>query len=323
MEFEATDLFESMPEGLFSSLRDMKTTGKMTYHLDFYLNLSKPDSIKLSSDLESKDFKILRYGAANLSALNDTFVYTAYEHDAASAKIFIGSENPDFVGLDDISPFLKYSVLSSEDGDFFYHHGFNEEAFKNSISANIKERRFARGGSTITMQLVKNVFLTKNKTISRKLEEMLMVWMIENLHLVSKERMFEIYLNIIEWGPGIYGIKQASKFYFKKKPSQLTLGESIFLASIIPSPKYFQYAFKEPGILTDYYSWFYSRLPDVMVRRNQILPDDTIGLKPEVQLKGAAKKYLLKRDTSILKRMSGNNLPEDILIEKLEGDEEK
>jgi len=147
------------------------------------------------------------------------------------------------------------------------------------------------------MQLVKNVFLTRNKAISRKLEEVFIVWMIENLHLVSKDRMFEVYLNIIEWGPGIYGIKPAAKFYFKKKPSQLKLNEAIYLASIIPSPKYFKYTFKQPNVLTDYYAWFYKRLPDVMVRRNQILPSDTIGLKAEVKITGIAKRFLTKPDS--------------------------
>jgi len=101
---------------------------------------------------------------------------------------------------------------------------------------NIKERRFARGGSTITMQLVKNVFLNRNKTIARKMEEILLVWLIENQQLCSKERMFEVYLNIIELGPHIYGANEAAHFYFNKDASKLTLPESIFIASIIPRP---------------------------------------------------------------------------------------
>src|SRR5664279_2476881 len=114
---------------------------------------------------------------------------------------------------------------------------------------NIKERRFARGGSTITMQLVKNVFLNRNKTIARKLEEILLVWLIENQQLCSKERMFEVYLNIIELGPHIYGANEAAHFYFKKDASKLNLQESIFLASIIPKPKWFMYSFDKSGNL--------------------------------------------------------------------------
>lgn len=81
----------------------------------------------------------------------------------------------------------------------------------------IKERRFARGGSTLSMQLVKNVFLSRNKTIARKLEEMLIVWLIESNHLTSKERMFEVYLNIAEWGPMIYGACRGLTLLFLRR----------------------------------------------------------------------------------------------------------
>ncbi len=199
MEFGAADLFASFPEGLFNSIRNMKVSGRLGFEFNCYLNWDVPDSIRLYSRLQDKGFQIHQFGSSNLNMLNDTFTYQALENDTLVHNIFIGAKNPDFVILDEISPFLKYSVLTTEDADFFFHKGFNEESFKNSISANIKEHRFVRGGSTITMQLVKNVFLTRNKTISRKLEEMLIVWMIENLHLVSKDRMFEVYLNIIEW----------------------------------------------------------------------------------------------------------------------------
>jgi hypothetical protein len=296
-EFSSNKFFESLPEGLFSSIRDIKVSGNLAYSLKSYINLDNPDSTKINSSLENHGFKILQFGAANLTMLNDTFSYQVLENDSPVYTLLVDTNNSDFVRLDDISPFLRYSVLTSEDGSFFYHKGFNEESFQNAIAKNIKEKRFARGGSTITMQLIKNVFLNRNKTISRKLEEMLIVWMIENLHLVSKERMFEIYLNIIEWGPHIYGIQQAAWFYFRKHPSDLTLNESIFLASIIPGPKYFKYAFKEPGKLTEYYSWFYKRLPDVMLQRNQIKPEDTINLRPEVTFEGDAREYLLKPDT--------------------------
>lgn len=111
----------------------------------------------------------------------------------------------------------------------------------------LKERRFARGGSTISMQLVKNVFLNRRKNIARKLEEALIVWLIEQNRLTSKERMFEVYLNIAEWGPGVYGLLEASEFYFGKRPSQLTLEECIYLASIIPKPKHYRSSFEANG----------------------------------------------------------------------------
>ncbi len=299
-EFEAQDLFESLPAGLFSNFDGIKTKGKLAYHLNVSLNFDNPDSVLFDSKLESKGFVITKYGATDFRMMNGSFTHRVYDKDRYIKSIIVGSENPDFVPLQDISPYLRYSILTSEDGDFFYHHGFNQNAFRESIATNMKEHRFARGGSTISMQLIKNIFLRGNKTICRKLEEALIVWTIENLHLVSKERMYEVYLNIIEMGPGIYGIKPASKFYFNKLPSELTLSEGIFISSIIPRPKGFRYTFVSNGVLRDYLTNYYKMLGNIMLRRNQITPYDTINLKPNIELTGEAKNYLAKPDTTAI-----------------------
>ena len=142
------------------------------------------------------------------------------------------------------------------------------------------------------MQLVKNVFLSRNKTIARKLEEMLIVWLIESNHLTSKERMFEVYLNIAEWGPMIYGAAEASRYYFAKEPSQLNLAECIFMASIIPKPKQVRYCFD--GLrLKPYYEDFYRVILDRLVDRGLISSEEAVGVTPEsVEITGPAKEYL-------------------------------
>jgi hypothetical protein len=307
-DYESETLFQSFPEGLFTNIRDIKTKGTLGYSLNFMVNLDNPDSILLSSALAKNDFRIEQFGAANLNQLNDTFTYEVFENNQYVRSIFVGPENPNYTPLNEIPSCLQNSVLTSEDGGFFYHKGFDEASIKNSISDNLKKGRFARGGSTITMQLVKNVFLNKNKTVSRKLEELLMVWMIENLNLTTKERMFEVYLNIIEWGPGIYGIKEASDFYFQKKPSQLNLNESIFLASIIPSPDNFRFTFNKEGNLRDYYEEYYCFASETMLSRGWITPEDTVGLIPNVVLKGAAKNYLAKNDSLVMDSLPISNL---------------
>jgi membrane peptidoglycan carboxypeptidase len=157
---------------------------------------------------------------------------------------------------------------------------------------NIKERRFARGGSTITMQLVKNVFLNRNKTIARKMEEILLVWLIENQQLCSKERMFEVYLNIIELGPHVYGAGEAARFYFNKDASKLTLPESIFIASIIPRPKWFMYSFDETGHLRQSEKDFFRLLSGKMLNKGQISQEEFDKLDPDIILKGPAKLLL-------------------------------
>jgi membrane peptidoglycan carboxypeptidase len=139
--------------------------------------------------------------------------------------------------------------MTSEDPTFYSNHGFVQESLRKSIATDFKQKKFKRGGSTISMQLVKNTFLSRQKTLARKIEEILIVWLIENDNIMTKDRMLEVYFNIVEWGNNVYGIGEASRFYFGKSPSQLTLGESIYLASILPHPKTGLYSFQPDGSL--------------------------------------------------------------------------
>jgi len=147
------------------------------------------------------------------------------------------------------------------------------------------------------MQLVKNVFLKRNKTIARKLEEVIIVWLIENQGLCSKERMYEVYLNIIEWGPNIYGITEASLFYFNKKPSELTLPESIYLASIVPKPKYFKYCFEANGEPKAYVKDFILTIANKMLDKNMISENEAKNIDAKVKITGVAKEFIIHSDT--------------------------
>jgi len=292
--------FNSLPNGLFSSLEGIKTKGELGYDLHFYLDSKQPDSLQFSSSFLTDKFSIVNYGQANLSKMNDEFLYTAYEKDFPVATFPVGLSNPDFTPLSEVSPYLKNSILVSEDGDFFWHKGFNENAFRKSIATNFKERKFKRGGSTISMQLVKNVFLTRKKTIARKLEEALIVWLIENNRITSKDRMFEVYLNVIEWGPGVYGVGEASRYYFNKHANQLTLGESIFLAMIIPRPKYFYWHFDDAGKLKKGAEGYFKLVAGKLLRREIISEEEKDNIKAEIDLVGIAKEKLkIKADTLV------------------------
>jgi len=209
----------------------------------------------------------------------------------------VSPENTDFTPLTNISEYLKKAILTNEDPSFFYHRGFVTDAFKQSIVKNLRTGKFKRGASTISMQLVKNVFLTREKTMARKLEEILLVYILENNYLVSKDRMLEVYLNIIEWGPNVYGIGEASRFYFNKKPNQLTLSESLFLASIIPSPKKFMWRFDGNGVARSWLWRSFRFIANKMISREMILPQDTTGLTHLVQITGNARKFIVKNDS--------------------------
>ncbi len=295
--FPSQDLFESLPKGLFLNLEGIKTTGELAYNLDFFVDIDNPDSIIFESDLQRYNFRISKYGNTNLDKMNEDFIYTAYEKGEAVRNFIIGAENPNFKRIDEISPYLKNSVLISEDCAFFWHRGFLPESFKASITKNIKTKRFARGGSTISMQLVKNVFLKRNKTVARKLEEALIVWLIENNSLTSKNRMFEVYLNIIEWGPMVYGANEAAHFYFNKDASKLTLAESLFLSSMIPHPKWYRYSFDESGKLKPFLADYFSFAANRMLKKEMITQEDYDKLLPQIDVKGPAKALILKTDS--------------------------
>ncbi|RPI05913.1 MAG: monofunctional biosynthetic peptidoglycan transglycosylase [Ignavibacteriae bacterium] len=127
------------------------------------------------------------------------------------------------------------AVIVSEDGTFWSHGGFDWFEFRESIERNLEEGRAVRGASTITQQLVKNLFLSSSKNPLRKLKEWILTWYMEQQ--LSKSRILEIYLNVIEWGDGVYGIEAASHYYFDKTASGLTREECARLAAIIPSPR--------------------------------------------------------------------------------------
>ncbi len=139
--------------------------------------------------------------------------------------------------LSKISPLLQQAVVISEDDLFYQHNGFNLPMMKEALRVNLEKKRYVRGASTITMQLARNAFLHKRKTIVRKLREIILTQRIEEA--LTKKQILEMYLNIVEWGEGIYGAEAASRFYFDKPASQLTLAEASLLAAMLPNPIYF------------------------------------------------------------------------------------
>lgn len=275
-ELEAQALFNSFPRGLFESLEGMQVAGTLQYDLHFLLDESKPDAVEFESSLKKNKFKIMRYGKSNLTKINGEFAYTPYEYGRPMRTFLVGTSNPSFTPIDQISPFLKNALLTAEDPSFFGHRGFVEEAIRKSIATNFKRKAFKRGASTISMQLVKNVYLSRQKTLARKIEEMLLVWLIENNRLSSKNRLFEVYLNIIEWGNNIYGIGEASRYYFDKTPADLSLGESIYLASIVPRPKSSLYFFDYGGGLKSSMAGYFNTIGGLMARRG-FTPADSTG----------------------------------------------
>lgn len=136
-----------------------------------------------------------------------------------------------------ISPNLKRALIASEDAKFLDHEGFDWEGIQNAWEKNLKKGRIVAGGSTISQQLAKNLFLSSKRTPWRKLEEAIITVMLEQL--LDKRRILEIYLNVIEWGNGVFGAEAAARHYYKTSAANLSAGQSAKLAAMVPNPRYF------------------------------------------------------------------------------------
>jgi len=159
-----------------------------------------------------------------------------------------------WVPLTEITPALQHAVIVSEDASFYFHEGFDWEGIKDAALHDLAEGKLQRGGSTITQQLAKNLYLSSGKTLLRKANEALIADALER-HL-AKKRILELYLNVVEWGRGVYGAEAAARHHFGKHAADLSPEEAALLAAMLPSPRTY-----DPLQVTHYLS----------VRQQQIL----------------------------------------------------
>ncbi len=292
------DVIDAFPQGMFESLEGMKVAGKLNYKLNFYLNTRDVDHVQFDSRLDKDNFRIVSFGKTALNRLNQEFVYTPYEKGKPMPPRNISEQNPNYTPLQQIAPDLRNAVMTAEDPSFYRNRGFVEEAIRKSIATDFKEHKFKRGGSTISMQLVKNAFLSRQKTLSRKIEEIMIVWLIENNSIMTKNRMLEVYFNIIEWGRNVYGIGEAAHYYFNKQPADLTLGESIYLASIVPNPKAGLYAFEPDGSLRQRLHGYFRLIGNLMAEKGLTQRDTNAYGFYTVRLKESLRPKMAPVDTA-------------------------
>ena len=151
-----------------------------------------------------------------------------------------------WVPYERISPHLKRAIIAAEDAKFVDHEGFDWEGMQKAIEKNQKRGRTVAGGSTISQQLAKNLFLTPTKSYFRKVEEAIITLMLENLW--SKRRIFEVYLNVIEWGNGVFGAEAAARHYYNTSAAQLGPEQAARLAGMVPNPRYYDRNRSAPGL---------------------------------------------------------------------------
>ena len=164
-----------------------------------------------------------------------------------------------------ISPYLIKAVIIAEDDKFWKHEGFDFEAIQKAVEKDLKARKFKAGGSTISQQLAKNLYLTPSKNPLRKIKEAILTWRIERT--LSKKRIIELYLNVVEWGEGIFGVEAASRYYYGKSAATLGPEEAARLAAVLPNPRKFN-----PRGNSRYVAKRAELIENIMIRRGIIIP---------------------------------------------------
>jgi hypothetical protein len=223
------------PTGLTPGIKDFLLSGEFILDADLRFDSQYPDRYYFQATKTGFTCKVesapTEYSAERI---RNGFRFSKSLTDGTLHQFVLEPGSPQFTPLGLISRHMVTAVVSSEDAGFWSNDGIDLSAIDGAMRNNLKNNKVLSGGSTITMQTVKNLFLSRTRTISRKAPELFLSWYLHNT--VTKDRLMEIYLNIIEFGPGIYGITQAAEHFFRKRPSDLDLKEAVYLASVLPSP---------------------------------------------------------------------------------------
>ena len=200
--------------------------------------LSDPASLIVSQKIH---FTPPRQMPPGIARLRGDFTFSSGEGAGPQRPVDVSPESANFIALRDVPPLFVHTLLLAEDSDFYGHRGIDLRELPRALLTNWSRGGAARGASTITQQLAKNLFLSRDKQLGRKVEELAITFLLESA--LGKDRILEIYLNIIEWGPQLRGLRSAAHAYFGREPQELTPGEMAFLVSIIPGPIKYQSSF--------------------------------------------------------------------------------
>jgi hypothetical protein len=225
-------LLSAQPRPVQDALAGLKMAGNLGLRVSLGFDATAWDALTLDFDLDPLCEVVSEPGA--LADLLDT-LESGRAPEGAAAALPLGKYHPDFAPLAKMPAHLPAAFLTAEDGRFYSHAGFDMEMIRRALAHDLEMQSVAKGGSTITQQLAKNLFLPQSRTLARKLEETVLAWRLQTL--LSKNRTLELYLNVIELGPHIYGVKQAARAYFGKDLEELRPIESAHLAALTPNPR--------------------------------------------------------------------------------------
>jgi penicillin-binding protein 1A len=228
----------AVPESLGISSGAGRDLGSVSIDLHVRGRMSDPATLSVSQKI---DFKPPRPMPPAITRLRGDFTFSAEEGPGPHRPIDVSPASPDFIALRDVPPLFVRTLLLAEDVGFYGHRGIDLRELPTALLTNYSRGGAARGASTITQQLAKNLFLSRDKQLGRKLQELAITFLLESA--LGKDRILEIYLNIIEWGPDLHGLRPAARRYFGREPRELTPAEMAFLVEIIPGPIKYQSSF--------------------------------------------------------------------------------
>jgi len=228
----------AVPESLGIAPGGGHDLGSATIDLRVRGRLADPASLSVGQKI---DFKPPRQMPPAIARLRGDFIFSADEGPGPHRPVDVSLASPDFIALRDVPPLFVRTLLLSEDTGFYGHRGIDLRELPTALLTNWSRGGAARGASTITQQLAKNLFLSRDKQLGRKLQELAITFLLESA--LGKDRILEIYLNIIEWGPDLRGLRPAARRYFGREPQALTPAEMAFLVAIIPGPIKYQSSF--------------------------------------------------------------------------------
>ncbi len=229
-------ILDISPKGFLPALAEFKLSGRVAANINYRFNTETPEEFYYHVNRQRFTCNVQNVPYAySPEHLNGPFTVSREVSKAEEPlEIAMSPLSRSFSHFDTISPNVNKAFVTSEDAGFWKHNGIDSFAIENALRTNLSESRIAIGGSTITMQTVKNLFLNHRRTLSRKMQEIFLAWHLENV--VDKKRIIELYMNVAEFGPGIYGVTEAAEHYFDKSPFDLNIRESAFLAALLPSP---------------------------------------------------------------------------------------
>jgi monofunctional biosynthetic peptidoglycan transglycosylase len=228
----------AVPESLGMAPGGSRDLGTATIEVRVRGRPSEPAALVVSQKI---NFTPPRPMPRAISRLRDDFVFRSDDGPGPHHPIDVSLSSPDFIALRDVPPLFVRTLLLSEDAGFYGHRGIDLRELPSALLTNWSRGGAARGASTITQQLAKNLFLSRDKEVGRKLQELAITFLLESA--LGKHRILEIYLNIIEWGPDLRGLRPAAQHYFGREPQALTPAQMAFLVAIIPGPIKYQRSF--------------------------------------------------------------------------------